>query len=113
MGLLLSFSEKRSREFLKVRWRVCHGGHCYSCEPPSGGTVLVTGHEEWGVARGAGLEQEGKQASGMQSRGYSQGGGGREKTGRQDSVMGKAVEGGTPASTLLLGSRLSNGSLTF
>lgn len=56
MGLLLSFSEKRWREFLKVRWKVCHGGHCYSCEPPSGGTVLVTGHEEWGVARGAGLE---------------------------------------------------------
>lgn len=83
MGLLLSLSD-RGREFLKglwdVRWEGLPQGHCYSCEPVSWGTVLVAGQEEeGGAARGTGLEQEGKQASGMQARGHSHGGGGRRR----------------------------------
>lgn len=57
MGLLLSLSDEGEGvperalggEMEGLLWGVCvWGGHCYSCKSLSGGTVLVTGHEEKG-----------------------------------------------------------------
>lgn len=107
----------RGREFLKglwdVRWEGLPQDHCYSCEPVSGGTVLVAGQEEeGGAARGTGLEQEGKQASGMQAGDIPTGEVAGED-GQAGLSDGEGSEAGTLASTLSLRSRLSDGSLTF